>query len=110
MKTTQSLAVSALLYSSTQAVKYDFFHPANPVYPHDYHWNEDYHSVPNPISGVNWMTSTQAKYLANEQTDVSEEAKGINYDYFTPYNAKSSEPNMQKMYIQMALMEQESES
>ena len=108
MKTTLSIAVSALLYSSTNAVKFEYFHGPNPVRPHDYHWNEDYHSVPDPISGVNWMTSTQAKYLANEQTDVSSEPMGINYDFFDAYNAKSSEPVMQKFYLQMALQEQES--
>jgi len=78
------------------------------VKPYDFQINEDYHSVPDPISGINWMTATQAKYLSKEQTDVSSEPMGINYDFFDAYNAKSSEPVMQKFYLQMALQEQES--
>merc|ERR1740115_162421 len=99
MKTT-SVAVSALLCSSTQAVQYDFFKAPNQVKPHDFQINEDYHSVPDPISGINWITATQAKYLKTEQVDMSSEPMGINYDFFTAYNDKSAEPKMQTMYLQ----------
>ena len=60
-----SIAVSALL-ASVEAEKFEFFKPRRVIRPLDYHWNEDYHSVPDPISGVNWMTSTQAKWVRNE--------------------------------------------
>ena len=97
----KSAAILALLSPSCEAIKFDYFHPRHEVRPHDYHWNEDYHSVPDPISGVNWMTATQAKYLKNEQTDVSSEPMGINYDFFTAYNDKSAEPVQSKFYLQL---------
>ena len=96
----KSAAILALL-APCEAVKFDFFKERNEVRPFDYHWNEDYHSVPDPISGVNWMTATQAKYLKNEQVDVSSEPMGINYDFFTAYNAKSAEPVQSKFYLQL---------
>jgi len=71
------------------------------VKPYDFQINEDYHSVPDPISGINWMTATQAKYLKTEQVDMSSEPMGINYDFFTAYNDKSAEPKMQTMYLQL---------
>ena len=54
----KNLALVALLTQSSEAIKFEYFSEPHPISPHDYHWNEDYHSVPDPISGVNWMTST----------------------------------------------------
>ena len=50
------------------------------------HWNEDYHSVPDPLRGATQMSSTWAKYIKNGQTDFSIEAKGTNYKSWVPYN------------------------
>jgi hypothetical protein len=56
------------------------------IYAPKLHWNEDYHSVPNPLKGGSRMSSTGAKYLKNHQTDMSSEARGFNWDGFIPYN------------------------
>jgi len=36
-----------------------------PVYTQSYHYNEDPHSVPNPLAGKRYLTSTQAKLIAD---------------------------------------------
>ena len=59
-----SLAILALT-STANAVKVatpDGF----PVYASEYHFNEDSNSVPNPMAGKPYLTSTQAKLLKNE--------------------------------------------
>jgi len=43
------------------------------VYPLEYHFNEDYHSVPDPLSGKPYMTSTQARLMRGGQTQLSVE-------------------------------------
>ena len=97
----KNFALVALLTQSSEAIKFEYFSEPHPISPHDYHWNEDYHSVPDPISGVNWMTSTQAKYFRTNQTDVSSEPVGIDQDLFSAYNENSAEPVMQKVYLQL---------
>ena len=97
----KNLALVALLTQSCDAIKFEFFSEPHPIHPHDYHWNEDYHSVPDPISGVNWMTSTQAKYFRENTTDVSSEPMGINQDYFSAYNENSKEPVEQPYLLQL---------
>ena len=42
------------------------------------------------------MTSTEARLLSNKQTDLAEEPKGPNRDYFVPYN------KFDKEYLQMS--------
>ena len=75
MKTKVSTAVLALLGAASAQSAPNNAHPA-PVYPLDFHWNEDYHSVPNPLAGKAYLTSTQAKYIANGQTDLASEPAG----------------------------------
>jgi len=55
------------------------------------HWNEDYHSVPNPLKGATRLTSTGAKYMKNHQSDMSVEQRGMNWEGFIPYNQASKE-------------------
>jgi hypothetical protein len=38
------------------------------------------------------MTSTQAKYLRQKQTDLASEPKGLNWNFVIPYNRDSEEP------------------
>ena len=97
----KNLAIVALLSQSCGALKFDYFKAPNEIKPYDYQINEDYHSVPDPISGVNWMTATQAKYFRNNQTDVSSEPQGIDMDYFSAYNENSPEPVMKDVYLQL---------
>lgn len=66
-----SIAILALI-STADAVRVntpDGF----PVYTQDYHFNEDPHSVPNPLGGKPYLTSTQAKLFKNEQSQLARE-------------------------------------
>ena len=68
------------------------------VRPINLHWNEDYHSVPNPLSGgPGYLTSTQARFIAENSTA---NAKSVEPKYWgpanwhfnsEPYNAKDKE-------------------
>lgn len=66
-----SLAVMALV-STTQAIRMKT-PDGSPVYPLEFHFNEDPHSVPDPIAGKKYMTSTQAKLIHNEQFQTAVE-------------------------------------
>jgi hypothetical protein len=55
-----------------------------PVMPPTLHWNEDPHSVPTPLVG-----GKQHNYSYEWAT----EPKGINKQFFEPYNKDASEPN-----------------
>lgn len=61
-----SLAVIALI-STAQAAKLST-PDGSPIYPLEFHFNEDPHSVPDPIAGKKYMTSTQAKLLRQDQS------------------------------------------
>lgn len=61
-----SLAVLCALFATTQAVKITT-PDGSPIYPSEYQINEDPHSVPNPIAGKKYMTSTMAKLIKNKQ-------------------------------------------
>ena len=61
----KSIAVIALL-STAQAIRMKT-PDGSPIYPLEYHFNEDPHSVPDPIAGKPYMTSTQAKLIKLEQ-------------------------------------------
>ena len=64
------------------------------VNPPTLHENEDYHSGPNPLSGVPYMTSTQARFYKEEYTGHQESKDpGHHPNYYTyalppygPYN------------------------
>jgi hypothetical protein len=38
------------------------------------------------------LTSTQAKLVGKGMDDIAREPKGINFDFFEPYNKDSTEP------------------
>lgn len=59
----KSIAVIALL-STAQAIRMKT-PDGSPVYPGEYQINEDPHSVPDPIAGKKYLTSTQAKLIWN---------------------------------------------
>jgi len=71
---------------------------ANPVYdplqvPMSYQINEDPHSVPNPLAGKMFMTSTQARYLKESTNDwPSIETPGVMDKFHKAYNNDSVEP------------------
>ena len=54
--------IAMLLVTSTQGIRMTT-PDGYQVYPLEFHFNEDYHSVPDPISGKPYMTSTQARLL-----------------------------------------------
>ena len=58
-----SLAILALI-STAQAVRVST-PDGSPVYVSEFHFNEDPHSAPNPVAGKPYLTSTQAKLVAN---------------------------------------------
>jgi len=71
---------------------------ANPVYdplqvPLSYQINEDPHSVPNPLAGKPFMTSTQARYLKEQTSDrPNVETPGMMDKFHKAYNNDSVEP------------------
>ena len=97
MKAQISFAIFALLNDS-QA--YDNWGLSSknlkPLYP-SLGGNEDPHGLPSPLSGKAYLTSTQAKLLSKNLTDEASEPKGINMDFFVPYNKDSTEPK----YLQL---------
>ena len=56
------------------------------------------------------MTTTQAKWVRNEQTDQSFDPATANPEYFSAYNKNSDEPSMKDYYVQVKELESESES
>ena len=71
-----------------------WFNQPSLISPQTYHWNEDPHSVPDPMEGKHYVTSTQAKYMKHESTDLASEPVGINFDFFSPYNVGAPEPHL----------------
>jgi hypothetical protein len=47
-----------------------------PIYTGEMHPNEDPNSIPAPLSGQGFVSSTQAKYTSNGTTDIAREPKG----------------------------------
>merc|ERR1712178_508331 len=80
----KSIAVLAL-FSSAQALRMTT-PDGSPVYPLEFHFNEDPHSVPDPIAGKKYMTATQAKYLRKETWDTDTENTSINPDFHGQFN------------------------
>ena len=70
-----SLAILALI-STAQAVRVST-PDGSPVYVSEFHFNEDPHSAPNPVSGKPYLTSTQAKLVANGQFQLAREPAPI---------------------------------
>jgi len=62
MKSVSVAVLCALFSATTQAVKIST-PDGSPIYPLEYHFNEDPHSVPDPIAGKKYMTTTQAKLI-----------------------------------------------
>ena len=60
----------------------------SPVYPQEYHWNEDPSSVPNPIAGKPYMTSTLAKLAKEGQYQLAREPAAE----VDPHNPYATEP------------------
>ena len=61
-----SVAVLCALFATTQAIKLKT-PDGSPIYPLEFHFNEDPHSVPDPIAGKKYMTSTGAKLIRQKQ-------------------------------------------
>ena len=87
--------VVALLISSASAIE---MNSERVIYPPTLHENEDPHSVPYPISGVDFMTSTQARHKANNYTGhiAAAEPNGVHPDWISPYNARDREYMLMK--------------
>lgn len=64
----------------------------DPVTPQMYHWNEDPHSVPNPIFNKPSFTSTQAKWDRMNKSDLDTERFSVDPQFAVQYNAPSTEP------------------
>jgi len=91
MKT--SIAVLALV-SSAQAVKVrDLYNTwSTPIQPQSYHYNEDPHSVPDPLAGKDYMTSTQAHLKIKKESQLASEPSHFNPDWHIAYNRQAREP------------------
>ena len=81
--------IAALLFSSAAAISTP---EGSPVYTQEYHFNEDPHSVPNPLAGKAYMTTTQAKYLNKETWDTDTEVFDLHPDFHLQFNRKATEP------------------
>jgi hypothetical protein len=77
----------------------DFVSEGDAVKPYMYHWNEDPHSVPDPLNKRGQtFTSTQARYYRDGKPDTDTEVKEINVRYHSAYNDPSTEPNNPTFY------------
>ena len=85
-----------LLISSSAAIKTP---DGSPVYPLEYHFNEDPHSVPNPIAGKKYMTATQAKYIRKETWDTDTEDTSIHPGFHQDFNWRASEPTQAQSWM-----------
>ena len=63
-----------------------------PIYTGEMHPNEDPNSIPSPLSGQGFVTSTQAKYDSNGTTDIAREPKGHVGPYM--HNKDDDEPEV----------------
>lgn len=57
-----------------------------------YHWNEDPHSVPDPMFNKPTFTSTQAKYDRMGKNDLDTERFSVQPQFAQQYNIHSTEP------------------
>ena len=69
--------------------------PKNTIFPPQLQWNEDYHSVPTPLEGKPYLTSTQARFISENSTanQESREPKGAQWWHYNygPYNEFDNE-------------------
>ena len=98
--------VIAALFASAAAIKLDpFLSKINgalaPTEPLAFHENEDPNSVPNPMTNRYYMTSTQAKLISKDQTDLSAEPNDLAPQFREQYNAFAPEP-VGKKYLDAA--------
>ena len=102
-------AVIALLYSSTTQA-YRFGEISKQIHPSEDHWNADPHSVPTPISGVNFMTSTQARFIAENSTaNAISSIDESKYNYAAPWHYNYGPYNAaDKAYAQVSESDSES--
>ena len=63
-----------------------------PTHPLMFHENEDYNSVPDPMTNKRYMTSTQAKLISENQTDLAMEPVGLDPQFHVAYNQYAPEP------------------
>ena len=89
-------SVFALLVSSAAAVRTP---DGSPIYPLEYHFNEDPHSVPSPIAGKPYMTTTQAKYIRKETWDTDTEVTDINPDFHQQFNWRAKKPQPKDLWM-----------
>ena len=86
----KSQIIAIVLTASSQALS------GPKVYPSAPHWNEDPRSRPEVLSGNDYLTSTQARYISEKYTGhiKAEEAKGTERYWHRAYN------NDDKEYLQ----------
>ena len=92
----QSIAIAMLFCSSSQGIKTP---DGSPVYVGEFHFNEDPHSVPNPIAGKPYLTATQAKYLKKETWDTDTEVTDSNPNFHNQHNWKANEPKSTDLWM-----------
>ena len=81
--------IATLLFSSATAITTP---EGSPVWPSEFGFNEDPHSVPTPLAGKSYMTSTQAKYLNKETWDTDTEVFDLHPDFYLPFSRNAKEP------------------
>jgi len=79
------------------------------VTPLMFHWNEDPHSVPNPIFNKPTFTATQAKYDRMAKNDLDTERFSVDPQFATQYNDPSTEPKGPRYYAMVQLGDEEDE-
>jgi len=72
-----------------------------------YHWNEDPHSVPNPIFNKPTFTATQAKYDKMAKNDLDTERFSVDPQFAVQYNAPSTEPKGPMYYAMTQLNDED---
>ena len=97
MKIVIGLLGAAAALQVNKRVPSDKLPKKRPIYPPQLHWNEDYHSVPIPLEGKPYLTSTQARFISENSTanQESREPKGRmwwHYNYGA-YNVADKEYN-----------------
>lgn len=61
-----------------------------------FHENEDLNSVPDPMTNRHYMTSTQAKLISENQTDLAMEPVGLDPQFHVAYNQYAPEPTTKR--------------
>ena len=108
----KTIAISAFLgLASSIRVNFpatDTWTRKSEVYPPHLHWNEDPHSVPSVLSGKPYLTSTQARFIAENSTaniESREPTDPLGWHYnFGIYNEDSTEyarNELNREYVQL---------